>query len=205
MAGKGRRGFAGRAQAGLDRLLAFLLAVVVFLLVAPHVLGLLGFPVTGAQVGDGGPSGPANLTVLGASASNVDGEGTAGVLRVSVTAAPGSGDVELAAVTATVRTDRGYHVLPRRQASRATEGTFEIRRPDAGQSGTTLRGDSGDRAVLWFDLGSDDLPNAREFGSRLAPGNYVSVTLVTDDGVATTRSFRVPDSLRAGETVALGG
>ena len=64
-------------------------------------------------------------------------------------------------------------------------------------------GEPTDRAILRFDLGSDDLAGTERFGERLEPGDVVELSVVTADGVRTSRTLVVPDPLPSGAGVSL--
>jgi len=54
---------------------------------------------------------------------------------------------------------------------------------------------SGDRAVLTFDLGSDDVEGIDSFGRRLESGDAVTLELTTDSGETDRVRLVVPGSL----------
>lgn len=187
-----------RGQSGLDRLLVFVVGVVALLVVAPHVLGLVGI-----DVGQGPAAGPTagdehDLLVLEARGTAVDG-GSVGAVRLVVTPAPNREPVDLGDGMAIWVADRSYYLVPD-GADADLEGTYRAAVIDG--EGQLLER-ATDRGELVFDLGTtDDVPGIPEFGSRLEAGETVSVTLVTPDGETLTRKLTVPETV-SGETVPL--
>lgn len=189
-----------RGQSGLDRLLVFVLAVVVLLVVTPHVLGLVG-----VDVGPG-PGGPPSadeahdLVILEARGTAVDaGAGTVGAVRLVVTPAANRAPVDLGEGLAIWVADRSYYLGPD-GANAGLEGTYRASVIDG--DGRTLETAEA-RGELLFDLGdTDDVADVPEFGSRLRAGETVSVTLVTPGGETLTRRLTVPEQV-SGDSVPL--
>lgn len=189
-----------RGQSGLDRLLVFVLAVVVVLVVAPHVLGFLG-----VNVGPASPSAPAasadhDLMVLQAQGTAIDAaDGSIGAVRLVVAPAPNRAPVDLGEGMA-IWVGEGTYYLGPEGANGDLEGRYRASVIDGG--GRTLETGTA-RGELVFDLGAtDDVPDVPEFGERLAPGDVVSVTLVTPQGETLTRRLEVPEAV-SGDTVPL--
>lgn len=189
-----------RGQSGLDRLLVFVIAVVVLLVVTPHVLGFLGVDVgstsTGAPAGDGNH----DLVILEARGTAIDeGAGTVGAVRLVVTPAANRAPVDLTEGMAIWVADRSYYLEPD-GGETDLEGSFRASVIDG--PGQTLETRDA-RGELVFDLGgSDDVADGPEFGSALQAGETVSVTLVTPAGETLTRDLRVPESV-SGNSVPL--
>jgi hypothetical protein len=184
-----------RGQSGLDRLAVFVLAVVVVLLVVPAALGLAGIDVRG-----GGPAGPGadpSLVVLGV-AGTVGENHTVGVVRVVVTNA-GGGRIDPATLDATWVGNGTYRLVA---SGGDADGTYTVGPVGADRADAVLD-EHGDRAVLTFDLGTDDLSGAAEFAGRLEPGETATVTLVAPGGATARADVAVPVSAPAGGTVAL--
>lgn len=189
-----------RGQSGLDRLLVFVIAVVVILVVTPHVLGLLGVDVGPGSTGPPAAGGDHDLVILEARGTAVDASaGTVGAVRLVVTPAPNREPVDLGEGMAIWVADRSYYLGPD-GADAGLEGTYRASAIDG--DGQTLDTPEA-RGELLFDLGNtDDVPNVPEFGSRLRPGETVAVTLVTPEGQTLTRQLTVPEQV-SGDSVPL--
>lgn len=188
-----------RGQSGLDRLLLFVLAVIALLVVAPHVLGLAGIDVQEGESGSAVPASDADLTVLAARGEAADGS-SVGVVRLVVSPNPGRTPVDLSAGMAMWVGDRSYYLAPAGSGGGGFDGTYEV---GAVGGGSPVLDEPTDRGVVRFDLGTDDLGGAEEFGSRLSAGETATVTLVTRRGDAISREIRVPDSPSPGGDVPL--
>jgi archaellin len=188
-----------RGQSGLDRLVLFVLAVVVVLAVAPVVLGFVGVDVRGSDAGtDSGT--PARLTVLGAAGSSTGENGTVDTVRI-VVSNTGGGRVDPASLTATWVGEDTYSLVAAGAGSDA-DGTFTVEPLDPDRETAALDGHT-DRAVLIFDLGSDDVAGATEFGSRLGPGETATVSLTASGGSTARADLAVPDPVPASDGFAL--
>lgn len=189
-----------RGQSGLDRLLVFVLAVVVILVITPHVLGVLGVDVGPGSTGAPASDGAHDLVVLEARGTAVDaGSDTVGAVRLVVTPAPNREPVDLGEGMAIWVADHSYYLGPD-GAEAGLEGAYRARVID----GDGERLETADaRGELLFDLGNtDDVPEVPEFGSRLEAGETVSVTLVTPAGETLTRELTVPEQV-SGDSVPL--
>lgn len=177
-----------RGQSGLDRLALFLLAVFLVLLVAPTVLGFAGVDVYDPEEPE--PAEPPKLTVLGIEGGAIDeNRSSIGTVRVVVTNA-GGGEIDPGELSATW-VGNGSYDLAAGGADTSADGTFAVRPGNESSSSVVLR-DHTDRAVLEFDVGTDDIEGAREVGQRLASGESATLTLVTSDG-ASVRLALSPD------------
>ncbi len=195
-----------RSQSGLDRLLLFLLAVVAIVLVAPYALGFAGIDVRAPNTDStGGPGFDADheLYVLGVRGADFDGDrSSVGSVRVIVSPAAGREPVDLTQMSAIWVDDRAYDLAPAAAPREGADGTYLLRDAESGDSVRVLE-TSTDRATLVFDVGSDDVPGADEFGERLQAGETVTLTIVTANGEQLSRKITVPDQIPDGETVAL--
>ncbi|MHB9286052.1 hypothetical protein ACKVMT_03315 [Halobacteriales archaeon Cl-PHB] len=195
-----------RSQSGLDRLLVFLLAVVVIVLVTPYVLGFAGIDVRAPNADStGGPAYDADhdLYVLGVRGGDVgDDRSSIGTVRVIVSPAAGREPAGLTTMSTVWVGDEAYDLAPAAAAREGADGTYLLRNPDSGDAVRVLEV-STDRAVLVFDVGTDDIPGAEQFGERLEPGDAVTLTIVTERGESLSRELTVPDPIPDGETVGL--
>lgn len=187
-----------RGQSGLDRLVLFVLLLVAILLVAPPALEFGGIDVREPQTGT---PVPVELTVIGAEGTAIDdGRSSVGTVRV-VLANTGQPDVDMSEFTVTW-VGNGTHTLVPAGSDREGDGEFTVGRLDDEQSGTVLSS-VDERGVLEFDLGTDDVEGIEPFGQRLRPGERVTVTLTTSDGMSETKVLLVPDRLPANGSVSL--
>lgn len=190
---------AGRAQSGLDRLLLFVLAVVILVLVSPHVLGFVGVDVGAEPAAPPAAGADHDLLVLEARGTAIE-DGTIGAVRLVVTPSPDRVPVDLGEQMAIWAADRSYYLSPGSTSGERFDGAYRAGVIDGG--GQVLDGPTA-RGELVFDLGeTDDVSGVPEFGSRLAPGETVAVTVVTPHGETLTRRLTVPDNV-GGESVAL--
>jgi hypothetical protein len=201
-----------RAQSGLDRLMLFLVFLVAVVALTPFLFGLGGVDLR-AGTGSGGTATPTpaptdnGVFVLGATGETGGfGEDTVGVVRVAVTKNGTGPAVDFSSVIATWIGPDGSHVLSAASGdgseSSGGDGRFAVEVTGPSASGTILN-QSGDRAVLTFDLGTDDVEGIPEFGERLESGDTVTLTLTTAGGVTARTTLEVPDSLGAESTVSL--
>lgn len=178
-----------RAQAGLDRLVLFVLALVVVLLVAPTVLGLFGIDVVGGDdeqakdsegaVVAGEADGP--IQILGARGTEVDADDQT-VGAVELTVAPGATDesVDLREYTLTWVGDRSYQFVP--ENADGGDGTFEIDDP-------VLR-DPGNQTTIRVDVAG-----TQSFDGPLTAGEHVTVVLSDQRGQRVRHELTVPDPI----------
>lgn len=196
-----------RGQSGLDKLLFFLLAVVAIVFLAPHVLGLAGVDVRAPPEPGTAFASDADvdhdLYVLGVRGEAIDGSGTSvGAVRVYVAPVPGREPVDLTEGSAVWIHDGVYDLAPAGASVAGYDGSYLPTAPDGSGTVRILEG-STDRAVLTFDVGTDDVAGVGEFGERLEPGDTVTVTILTARGEAVTRELTIPEDLPRGGSVAL--
>lgn len=197
-----------RAQSGLDRLILFVVFLVVIVAVLPFVFGLGGIDVRGTNAGGSGPAAgePAaddGVVVLGATGETGGfGEDTVGVVRVVVTKNGSGPAIDTSTMTATWVGQSGSYALTTAGSGGSGDGEFGVNVTGPSDSETMLN-QSGDRAILTFDLGTDDAGNVEEFGHRLEAGETVTLTLAADSGATTRVTLTVPGSLGGKGTVRL--
>lgn len=190
-----------RGQSGLDRLVIFVLLLVAVVFVTPFVLGLGGIDVQGADTNESAltPTNSdrdAGVFVLEASGETRDSSVT--VVRVVVTKDGSGRPIDAGRLSATWIGNGSYTLAANESGTRA-DGTFGV----TGSGNGTVLNQSGDRATLVFDLGTDDVDGVEEFGRPLSGGEAVTLLLATESGETTTVTLHVPGSLDDGETVAL--
>lgn len=189
---------AGRGQADIARLLAFILGVTALLVVVPFVLGLAGIDIRDSSVSS--PDGAddeledGSLIILSTHGTEINDErSSVGVVEVLVAAS--GADVNIDDVTVTWRGGDRYELAPDYIGN--ADASFGV---ETFQEGTTLDA-SGGKAVFRFDLGTADLDNAQRFGDRLEPGDTVTIRVTTGQGAETSTTVRVPEPLPPGSAV----
>lgn len=186
-----------RGQAGLDRLFVFIVVIVAALVLVPTAFGLAGIDIRdGSLLGSdaGADDDTAPFVVLGAYGGAVDdNRSSLGTVEVLVGGAGGSA-VDLTGMTVSWAGGGTYELTP--PGVGAGEASFAIE----SVSGSTVLSNASDRAILRFDLGTEDI-DAERFGERLEPGDSVDLTLATDGGKTVRVTAVVPDPLPGGTAV----
>lgn len=200
-----------RGQSGLDRLMLFVVALIVIVFATPYLLGLGGVDVRGTATPaatptptPNGTAEPVGLVVLNASGETGGfGSETVGVVRLVVTRNGSGQPVDTTAVTANwADLNNTYTLTARGTGGSAADGEFDVAVEGPSGSDTTLT-ETGDRAILTFDLGTDDVDGVDEFGHRLLPGETVTFTMTTGGGKTTRLTLTVPDDTERRGTVTL--
>lgn len=188
---------ASRGQAGLDRLMLFVLAVVLFLVVTPPVLGLFGIDVVGGGDGESGDSegvvvaGEADgaIQILGARGTDIDTEaGTVGTVELTVAPGATDGAVDLQRFSMQWLSDRSYHLLP--EGTEGGDGTFAYDQRELRESGNTT--------TIRVDVAGTDA-----FEGPLVAGQTVTVVLIGPEGENVEYGLTVPEQLPAASSVSL--
>jgi archaellin len=188
----------GRGQNDIPRLLGFILAITALLVVVPFVFGVAGIDIRDSSVGDTGDSDSGeledgSLVILSTFGTSVnDDRTTVGVVEVLV-AASGE-DVVLDDVTVTWDGGDRYELAPAFVGS--ADSSFGVE---------TFRGETtlapGEKAMLRFDVETDDIDDVPEFGDRLEPGDTLTIRITTGQGAETTTTVTVPNPLPEGTAV----
>jgi archaellin len=185
-----------RGQTDIDRLFYLVAGVVAFLVIVPAVAGVAGFDIrNGSLVGDQSQDSESEgLRILSAYGTEIDDDRSSlGVVEIIVTASDGS-DIDITGATVSWDGAEQYELTP--TGVDVGDASFSV-------SGDTELTGTADRAILRFDLGSDDLSDADRFGDRLEPGQTIEVSIETDDGNTVTRTLDVPNPLPPGSGVSL--
>lgn len=184
-----------RSQSGLDRLLLFVVLVVVLVVVAPYVLGFVGVDVREDEVPDGVAAPDHDVSILAVRGEAIDTDrSSVGAVRLVVSPSPGREPVDLREGTAIWIGDRTYDLAPAGATAEEADGQYQV---EAADGGSPVLESPTDRGVLRFDLGTDDVAEAEEFGDRLATGETATVVLVTPRGETLTRRVTVPERIPA--------
>lgn len=198
-----------RGQSGLDRLLVFVIVVIVVVAALPTLLGVAGVDVRQSPDPDNTTTPtptprPAELQVLNASADVTNASAnTVGVVRVTVTKVGSAATVDTSDVAVTWAGQRVFYLTPAGVDRPDSDGPFVPSVDHVGEDTGLVLGETGDRATLTFDVGTDDVPDLGEFGTPLTEGETVDIVLATADGRTTTATLRVPESLENRSVVGL--
>jgi len=185
-----------RGQTDVDRLLYFIAGIVVLLAVVPAAFGAAGVDVRNGTLLAGAESesdtdGVRILSALGTDFA--EDRSSLGVVEVVVTTR-GDSTVDLSEATVSWEGNGQYELTPRDVD--VGKGSFAI-------DGEAVLGERTDRAILRFDLGTDDLSTVGRFGERLEPGDTVRLSVVTAEGTRTSERLGVPQPLPSGAGVSL--
>lgn len=186
----------------VGKLLAFVVGITALLVVVPAAVGLAGVDIRDGSLPwedeDATEFGTnETLLVLSAHGYEVDDEGTSvGVVELLVAPA-GEEEVDLDRLRVTWTDHHTVELTPR--LITGGDASFDA---ESLHSERVLR-DASDRAVVRFDLGSDDVEGLEQFGARLEPGDEVTVRFEADGEVYAERKLLVPDPLPSGPAVRL--
>lgn len=188
-----------RGQSGLDRLLGFVLVVAVLVALLPTILGFVGVDVRPDDLPGTEPETtptpePATLQVLAGSGNTTEkGIESVGVVQLTVTKVGSRDSIDLANASVTwVGTEKVYYLAPTGKSNLNTNRRFAVSVTHVGSGGETVLNQTGDRATLTFDLGTDDVADLPEFGERLRPGDTVEIQFSTGEGTTTNHTITVP-------------
>jgi archaellin len=187
-----------RGQSGLDRLLLFVVAAIVLVAALPTALSVVGIDVRSqsADTETTTPTAePEQLQVLDAVGTTGPDNRTVDAVRVTVVKVGGDSVVDTAGLSAVWTNGGNYSLVPVGGDQTSADGAFGVAVSQIGnRSGDTLT-ETGDRATLTFDLGTDTVEDIPEFGSSLGPGDEIDLVVTTAAGGAATISMRVPAAL----------
>lgn len=187
-----------RGQSGLDRLVLFVLGVLVFLVVTSIALNAVDPEFQSVPLVDGGDKAPpGELVVLSTAGEAVDeNRSSIGAVEVVVTAT--GGPINLSGLTVTWLDGDPQHLVPASGSAGDADGVFRLER-----DGTGIVLETDERAVLTFDPGTDDVDGLAEFGRRPAAGHNVTLVVGGAGEGRVDLRLRVPEQLPAGGSVSL--
>lgn len=185
-----------QGQSDVGQLLAFIVGVTVLVAVVP-----VAFDVAGIDISDTSPEENTTavdqgaVIVLSSYGSAIDDDRTT-VGTVEMVVTPADENLTIGNMTVTWNgTDRYELTPPQVEGGNASFGVSPL------DNQTDLQ--PGERAVVQFDRGTDDIEGTEQFGDRLTPGETVRLTLATGTGTETTLTLQVPETLPSGVSVRL--
>ncbi|WP_313692658.1 archaellin/type IV pilin N-terminal domain-containing protein [Halorarum halobium] len=180
-----------RGQVGIGTLIVFIAMVLVAAIAAGVLINTAGFLQSTAQeTGEQSSSQVSDrVQEVVTTGGDIDGSaGTLGKVNVTVTLAPGAGEVDLENVTATWVGPQGTYTLVNETVADAGEANFSTDVVKDSDDSAPVLNDADDRLQLVFVPGDFS-------GGPLAEGDEVTLKLNTKSGATTTIRFAVPDSL----------
>ncbi|SHH19952.1 archaellin/type IV pilin N-terminal domain-containing protein [Halobaculum gomorrense] len=187
-----------RGQVGIGTLIVFIAMVLVAAIAAGVLINTAGFlqsksQETGQQSSKQVSNRLQEVVTVGTVNTSQD---TISKVNVTVTQAPGAGEIDLSNATINWIGPQGTETLTH---SSANEGgwqfnTYAVKNTDTSK---TVLNDPDDRFNVEFDLTATDSP------AELAEGSEVTIKINTMSGATTTIRFTVPESLGQKQAVEL--
>ncbi|SHH10171.1 archaellin/type IV pilin N-terminal domain-containing protein [Halobaculum gomorrense] len=187
-----------RGQVGIGTLIVFIAMVLVAAIAAGVLINTAGFLQSKSQeTGQQSAKQVSNRLQEVVTVGTVDtGTSTIKKVNVTVTQAPGAGEIDLSNATINWIGPDGTETLTH---SSANEGgwvfnTYAVKNTD---SSKTVLNDADDRFNVEFDLTASNAP------AKLTEGSEVTIKINTMSGATTTIRFTVPESLGQKQAVEL--
>jgi flagellin-like protein len=178
-----------RGQVGIGTLIVFIAMVLVAAIAAGVLINTAGLLQTQAEAtGEESTQQVSDRLQIQSATGNVTGAGTIDEVNLTVTKAPGAGDIQLLNVTYEVVTNEQVvtNVTKKNQITNITSTTND-----------KVITDRGDRYKI-------RLNNKTHLGGQVIEGgDTLTVTLTTAPGASTVEELRVPDSLVGRQAVSL--
>ena len=180
-----------RGQVGIGTLIVFIAMVLVAAIAAGVLINTAGQLQTQAEAtGQETQQQVSDRLQIQSATGNVTGAETVDEVNVTVTKAPGAGDIDLANVTYEFVTNDAVNTNVMLADSSDTDITNIT-----SETNDNVITDRSDRYKLTF--------NASDIGGELDGGDSVTLTLTTAAGASTIQELRVPDSLVDRQAVKL--
>ncbi|WP_348613494.1 archaellin/type IV pilin N-terminal domain-containing protein [Halobaculum rarum] len=189
-----------RGQVGIGTLIVFIAMVLVAAIAAGVLINTAGFLQSKSQeTGQQSSKQVSDRVQEVVTTGTVDQENnTITAVNVTVTQAPGAGEIDLENVTITWVGPDGTFILNHDNASTQVDDSFTTSVVKNAEGSSTVLNDPDDRFSINFDLseGSED-------PSLLTEGDEVTIKINTMSGATTTIRFTVPESLGQRQGVEL--
>jgi flagellin FlaA/flagellin FlaB len=196
-----------RGQVGIGTLIVFIAMVLVAAIAAGVLINTAGFLQSQSeQTGQESTSQVSDrLMEVGVSAEVATGDGELENVSVTVTKAPGAGDISLTNVTAQWTGPQGTFNLLSNSADSddtVTGQTFDTNAfKDASGSFPVLTS-SDDRFIITFDMQGTGNNNAGDLGP-VGESDEVLIEFTTESGGTTEVRFQTPPSLESDSSISL--
>ncbi|MEZ3115609.1 archaellin/type IV pilin N-terminal domain-containing protein [Halobaculum sp. MBLA0147] len=201
---------AERGQVGIGTLIVFIAMVLVAAIAAGVLINTAGFLQSKAQVtGEQSTRQVTDRLQEVVTTGKVDSNDEIDEVEVTVTQAPGAGEIDLTNLSVTwIGEDDAYVYVYGDSAGETsgintgadeTFGVSVVRNEGETESGVTVLNDPDDRFNLFFDLDAVSDGGANEIGA----GESVTLKLNTQSGATTTIRFTVPEALGGKQSVLL--
>ncbi|WP_435126203.1 archaellin/type IV pilin N-terminal domain-containing protein [Halobaculum sp. D14] len=186
-----------RGQVGIGTLIVFIAMVLVAAIAAGVLINTAGFLQSKAQeTGQQSAKQVSDRLQEVVTSGNVTNGGKVDYVNVTVTLAPGSGEVDLSNATISWIGPQGTETLTHNSSSEDgwQFGTSIVKNTDGSN---TVLNDPDDRFNIEFDLSDSNAP------AFLQEGQSVTIKINTMSGATTTVRFTVPQSLDGKSAVEL--
>ncbi|MFC7069965.1 archaellin/type IV pilin N-terminal domain-containing protein [Halobaculum lipolyticum] len=190
-----------RGQVGIGTLIVFIAMVLVAAIAAGVLINTAGFLQSKAQeTGTQSSKQVSNRLQEVATVGNVAGGADPYIdaVNVTVTLAPGAGEIDLENTTVTWIGPDGTFMLNHVNASQTVDDDFYTSVVKNADGADTVLDDPDDRFSIDFDLGTGSGQP-----ERLEEGDEVTIKINTRAGATTTIRFTVPESLGQRQGVEL--